>query len=211
MINILIVERDILIEDLLRRCHKLAYTVGGKTNDPLEAIRMLSKGLKVSIVLMDITTKDVDYESLMDIIRWLYPPVSVITVSNTVDKTYIENTFKHGARGYLTNDITCPELTFGIEHVAGGNRYLSTRCTDELLLPSILHPVVIPELKEALTDREIDVLKLVALGLNNQEIGEKLFISKRTAEGHRQQLLHKTSSKNTAMLIGYGIANKLVS
>ncbi|RYE33597.1 MAG: response regulator transcription factor, partial [Sphingobacteriaceae bacterium] len=143
-----------------------------------------------------------------------FPLVKVIILSMIDHEKYILKAFRAGAYAYILKNVTADELIFAIKHVHSSNeRYicseLAIRLLDKLLQrPEQIDIRISPEIE--LSKREVEVLNLIAEGFTNQEIADKLFTSKRTVEGHRQNLIEKTNSRNTAALIRYAITTSLI-
>jgi DNA-binding NarL/FixJ family response regulator len=115
-----------------------------------------------------------------------------------------------GASGFLLKDSDIEEVYASVDVVSEGDSYFS-----EALLGAFtrnMSRIAIPEVssEDALSDREVEILVEVCRGLSNQEIADKLFISKRTVDKHRANILEKTGCKNTANLVVYAIKNHLV-
>jgi len=129
------------------------------------------------------------------------------------NEKYISQSFMEGAVGYLLKNISAEELVFSLKHVETGKKYICAELAVNMLNKLITNGVLEQDstFSEAdFSSREIEVLHLIAEGLTNLEMAEKLFISKRTVEGHRQSLLDKTGSRNTAKLIRYAATNGLL-
>jgi DNA-binding NarL/FixJ family response regulator len=110
-----------------------------------------------------------------------------------------------GANGYMLKSCSQDELVDAIRKVAGGQSYFSTDVTMALLKPAN------PEQKtEILTERETEILKLIAAGFSNKETGDMLFISHRTVDTHRTNLMKKLGVSNIAGLISYAIKNGII-
>jgi len=140
--------------------------------------------------------------------------VKVLFLSMMNNEKYIAQAFTEGASGYVLKNAGADELIFSLRQVGNGNRYLCTELALNLLDRSLQENTVFTSTRESKIDfsqREIEVLHLIAEGLTNTEIAEKIFISKRTVEGHRQSLLEKTGSKNTATLIRFAVLNGFIS
>ena len=131
------------------------------------------------------------------------------------NEKYIVQAFKNGASAYILKNITSDELVFCIKHVClNADRYICNELALRMLDKVINKPdVVVPNenTEIELSKREIEVLTLIAEGYTNLEIADKLFTSKRTVEGHRQNLIDKTGSRNTAALIRYAILSGMIS
>lgn len=138
------------------------------------------------------------------------PGLKIIALSMFGEEDYYYEMINAGAKGFLLKNSDIKDVTEAIEQVAAGNNYFA---------PEVLYNVIkrFNPHREAETDvttlskREHQVLQGICKGLSNQEIADTLFISKRTVDKHRSNLLSKTNSKNTAELIMYAIKNKLIS
>jgi DNA-binding NarL/FixJ family response regulator len=118
-----------------------------------------------------------------------------------------------GAKGFLLKSSDIDEVTTAIETVANGGSYFSQELLDGLmnyLQPAPQPAPVVVEEEEALSERELEVLIEICKGLSNQQIADKLFISKRTVDKHRANILDKTGCSNTANLVVYAIKHNLV-
>ncbi len=183
--------------------------MAGEANNGREALRLLNI-LKVDVVLMDIDMPMMNgIEALKELKRTL-PGIKVIILSMHQEAGMIKSLMAIGADGYILKSTSRDELIGAIRKVAGGQSYFSSEVTISLLntpqnnLSSSKQPV------EMLTDREEEILKLIAEGFSNKEIGTKLFISHRTVDTHRTNLMRKLNTNNIAGLISYAIKNGLV-
>ena len=118
----------------------------------------------------------------------------------------IKSILKEGVEGYLIKNIQHSELKNAIRHVAQGLPYVSPEVT-RLLMEEMNRPKDEPEL---LTERELDVLRLIAKELPNKAIAEKLFISERTVETHRKNIFRKTKTSSVVGLIKFAFEQKLI-
>ncbi len=137
------------------------------------------------------------------------------SVKQPLDK--LQKAFEKGAKGYLVKNVSYDELLFAIAHIGNGGRYLCEELAMLLLERIIAQPPTFGGYEGEgaadgieLSDREVEVLQLISDGYTNVEIADKLFLSKRTVEGHRQNLIEKTGVKNSASLIKYAVVNRLV-
>lgn len=146
------------------------------------------------VILMDINLPDRSGIDLCKEIKEKYPAIHIIGLSSFNQQSFIQKMMDNGASGYVLKNATREELQEAIETVMTGSKFLS----DEALVTlTKKENSKIP----ILTRREKEVLGLIASGLTNQEIGEKLFISTTTVDTHRKNLLSKFEVKNTANLI----------
>lgn len=146
------------------------------------------------VVLMDISLPDKSGIDLCKEVKQLYPSVAIIGLSTFNQQAIIKNMIDHGALGYVLKNATKEELMEAINCVLKGKLYYSFEVLNALRKPEP-HQLLI-------TRREKEVLLLIAEGLTNTAIAEKLFISIPTVNTHRKSLLEKFEVKNTAMLIG---------
>jgi DNA-binding NarL/FixJ family response regulator len=136
-----------------------------------------------------------------------YPEIKILTLSMHGEKNYIVKILEAGANGYILKNAGKEEIITAIQTVANGGTYFSSQVSEKLL-EYLKHPS--KQKKDiskdvTLTEREIEILKLISEEYSNPEIAEKLFISVRTVDTHRRNLLEKLGVKNTAGLVKYAI------
>ena len=184
------------------------FEVTGEASNGEEFLRIL-KNAPADVVLMDINMPEMDgIEATRRGIK-LCPALDIIALSMYGEEEYYYKMVDAGAKGFLLKDSDISEVKEAILTVRKGGSYFS----QELLyhvIQKIKHRE--NESKSAnLSKREKEILLKICEGLSNQEIAETLFISKRTVDKHRANLLGKTNSKNTASLILFAIRNKLIA
>lgn len=183
------------------------FEVAGEASNGLEYLKLL-RNIKADVTLMDINMPEMDgIEATRKGIK-LCPEMNIIALSMYGEEEYYYKMVDAGAKGFLLKDSDISEVKEAIQTIARGGSYFS----QELLyhvIQKIKHRE--HESKSAnLSKREREILLKICEGLSNQEIAESLFISKRTVDKHRANLLGKTNSKNTASLILFAIRNKLI-
>ena len=146
------------------------------------------------IILMDINLPDISGIELCKLVREKYPLVFIIGLSTFNQQSFIQKMMDNGASGYVLKNATQQELMEGIETVMQGKLYLCEEAATALRKNNTGH---IP----LLTRREKEVLNLIADGLTNHEIADKLFVSVTTIDTHRKNLLAKFEAKNMASLV----------
>ncbi len=163
------------------------------------------------VVLMDIDMPEMDgVEATKEALR-IRPSLKIIVLSMYGDEQYYYKMIDAGAKGFLLKNSGIDKVVAAIQKVAAGESFFS-----EELLVNILNNMRDNKADTAgaadndISDRELEILYQVCLGLSNQEIADKLFISKRTVDKHRANLLSKTGCKNTAALVMYAIKNKII-
>ncbi|HEX8658101.1 MAG TPA: response regulator transcription factor [Hymenobacter sp.] len=157
-----------------------------------------------AVLLLDLNLPGPDIFALLPALREQYPQLRVLARSEFTNEHYVAHVFNSGAHAYLLKSSLLSELVQGLSAVAAGRLFLCSAIG--LGLAGRLYAGS-PTRGEAvratlgLSKREIEVLNLVAEGLTNAEIALKLFTSKRTIETHRQNIMDKTQTRNTAALI----------
>jgi len=212
--NVILAEDDNLVRDgirLLLETHE-GFNVIGEAHNGLEAIRLLKLGNKPDVIVADINMPDMDGIELIRAVKDHDPKIQVVMLSMLDNEKYMIQSFSEGASGYLLKTVSPEELIFSLKQVVSGEKYISSDLSFGLLERSSKRPPALPAepLNLHLNSRELEILKLIGEGLTNSEMGEKLFISRRTVEGHRQNLMDKTGCKNTATLIKFAVLNRLI-
>ena len=156
------------------------------------------------VILMDISLPDKSGIDLCKEVREKYPSIFIIGLSTYNQQSFIEKMIANGASGYVLKNATQEELMEAINTVRKGKQYLSFEVSKSLRKTD-------QEDKAVLTRREKEVLELIANGLTNNEIAEKLFISCTTVDTHRKNLLAKFNAKNTAELVKLAVHGGFLS
>lgn len=174
------------------------------TDNGQKAIDLL-KVFDVDVVLMDI---DMPIMSGMDatrVIKKEYPNVKVISLTQHSERGMVKRLLDCGADGYLLKNIAQDELASAIRKVYSGENAFSEEVTMSLAGKAVEKNVNGVEIE--LTEREIEILSLIAEGLSSKQIGDKLFISPRTVDTHRTNLMNKLDIHNIAGLIRFAFKN----
>jgi DNA-binding NarL/FixJ family response regulator len=165
--------------------------------------------LNPDIILMDISMPVMDGIDASRRALEINPDLKIITLSMYGDQEYYTRMLEIGVKGFVLKDSDIQEVKAAITSVAEGGNYFSQQLLRGLILER--KEIETSELSdEQLSERELEVLIEICQGLSNNEIAEKLFISKRTVEKHRANVLFKTNCKNTASLVVYAIRNHIV-
>jgi DNA-binding NarL/FixJ family response regulator len=167
------------------------------------------KEQEADVVLMDI---DMGASSGVDATAELkarYPEIKVLTLTQHEEQDLIINMLEAGASGYLLKNCGREELITAIHAVLRGDSYFSQTVSATLLRALTTRKNHVARDQNDLTERELEVLTLIAQEYTNPEIAEKLFISVRTVDTHRRNLMEKLNAKNTAALVKYAISKHL--
>lgn len=186
--------------------------VVGEAENGLEAVR-LSKELAPDVILMDIRMPEMDgLEATRQILaRDDAPRVLVLTTFDADE--YVYEALRVGASGFMLKDVEPAQLAEAVRVVAAGNALLAPSVTSRLIREFATRPEVRrahPAELEALTERELEILGLVAQGLSNIEIAEKLFISPATSKTHVSRVMMKLHARDRAQLVVMAYESGLV-
>lgn len=165
--------------------------------------------LPVDVVLLDIDMPEMNGIEAAQKALHKFPELKIITLSMYGDEDYYYKMVEAGVCGFLLKDSDIDEVHAALCSVIEGKNYFSQELLQNLLR-NIKNTEDNPTEIFDLSAREIEIIALICQGLSNVEIGEKLFLSKRTVEKHRANILEKTDTKNTASLVMFAIKNKIV-
>lgn len=170
-----------------------------------EALEFFRKD-QPDILLTDYSLPGISGLDLARQVKKDFPKTKVVALSMHDEAHLVRNILKEGVDGYLLKNIQQFELKNALKQVMLGMPYVSPEIT-KLLMHDLNHPV---EDASLLTDREKDILRLIAKEYSNKQMAEKLFISERTVETHRKNIFRKTNTTSLVGLIKYAYANNLI-
>ena len=182
------------------------FVVVGEAGDGLELLELL-KQVTADMVILDISMPHLRGIEATEEIKMISENMKVLILSMHKDKEYVRSAISAGAEGYLVKEDADTELFTAIEKIRQEGRYLSPLLLDEItdkLFEMNKKGRMLQE-EEHLTTREREVLKLIAEGLSNKDIADRLFVSVRTIEHHRAHIMRKLNIKSTASLVKYAI------
>jgi len=173
--------------------------------DLLKAIAVVP----VDIVLLDLEMPVMDGVETMKRMRIDHPEVKVLVLSMHSEEKFIVHLMELGANGYLLKTAEATEVENAIRSVAESGYYFSDMVSQVMLQGLVKKDKVRPyfNVVDPLSDREIEVLKLICAEKTTPEIAEQLFLSPRTVEGHRNNILLKTGARNVAGLVVFAMTN----
>jgi two-component system response regulator NreC len=163
---------------------------------------------KPDVVLMDVMMPEQSGIEAVPQLLKEHPEAKVLVLSMQDDPRYVREAFEAGASGYVLKEAADAEVVAAIREVAGGGRYVNPELGARLVSAETAERRRAEE--DPLSDREREVLRLLALGHTNQEIAKELFISVRTAETHRAHIMQKLRLASRAELVRYALAEGLL-
>lgn len=186
--------------------------VVGEAGDGREAIRVVDKHVP-DLLLIDLSMPKLNGMEAIKEIRGRHPQIKIIVLTVHKSEEYIVASLDAGADAYILKDASKNELLLAIEYVMSGKVFLSPSISGKIVDVYLEHKnnKKINSLKDVLTSREKEILKLIAEGFKNKDIADHLCISSKTVEKHRSNLMQKLDLRNTAALTAYAIENRIVS
>ncbi|MBC2717228.1 MAG: response regulator transcription factor [Desulfobacteraceae bacterium] len=212
--RIVIAEDHTILREGLRAllCTDPEFDVVGEAADGLEAIRCVDN-LTPDLVLMDLSMPRMNGLEAIREIKKQNPETKIIALTVHKTEEYVLTTLQAGADGYVLKDATHSELVMAIKNVLTGKRYLSPAISDKVIVGYLEGKKTVKEKSawDTLTQREREILKLIAEGYKNKEIADYLCISLKTVEKHRANLMGKLDLHNAAALTAFAVGKGLVT
>lgn len=208
-INIILADDHKILRDGLRNLIEKVSNmkVIAESQDGREAVK-LCKELKPNVVIMDVSMPGLNGVEATQQIVQDNPDIKIIALSMHSNKRFITGMFKAGAYGYLLKDSDSDELITAINTVARNQKYVSQRISSIILNEFMTS---LPEEVSSLSSREKEILQLIAEGKSSKDIGEILFVSSKTVDAHRKNIMDKLELRTLPELTKYAIKSGLTS
>jgi two-component system response regulator NreC len=186
--------------------------VAGEAENGHEALQKV-QALNPQVVLMDITMPSLNGLEATRQIKKQYPHIHVLILTMHTDEEYIFQVLQAGASGYLIKQAELRELVSAIRTVHRGELVLSPSISKTVIenYARLAREADVRDSYDQLSDREREVLQLIAEGYGNREISEQLFVSVKTVEAHKSRIMSKLEINNMAQLVKYAIRKGLTS
>lgn len=173
----------------------------GEANSGKEAVEKVL-ALRPDLVLMDVGLPEMDGITATLHIAQKAPATRVLALSAHTQPSYARKMIQVGAMGYLTKNVSALEMIRAIDEVSQGRKYICTEIKENLSLQVFNDDTDTPDIN-ALSHREMEIVELIREGLSSREIASRLYISAKTAEAHRYNIMRKLKMKNTASLVNF--------
>ena len=168
---------------------------------------------KPDVILMDINLPDTNGIEITKQLKETKPEIKVLILSMHMGEDYIVNAIEAGAKGYLPKTTSKKEIITAINTISKGEDFFNESISN-ILIKSYVKRAQTPKKEEEkqvdLTKREKEIITLFALGMSNKEIADKLFISIRTVESHKNNIMNKLELKSTVDLVKFALKNKFI-
>ena len=192
--------REILADSL----EGATFSESGNADD---ALRVMAKQ-HISILVLDINMPGRSGLDLLKDVKRIYPRLPVIVLSVQPEDQYALRCLRAGASAYLNKDSAPEKLAIVVKKVLAGGRYISPQVADTLL-DAVNDPDAKP-LHELLSDRELEVMRMIASGIALTQIAERLHVSAKTVSSYRSRILEKMNMRSNADLLRYAMNNGLI-
>lgn len=204
--RVLLVDDHPVLTDGLKMIFKdnARFDISGVTHSGTYALAFL-KNKAVDLMVVDYSMPDISGLEVVRKAREQFPNLKIIMLTMHDEATIIKEVIAAGADGYVLKKCAMEELSVAMDSVMSGRPYLSAEAGQKLFQFAKHHDADGP-----FTDREIEVLRLIIKELTNKEIAARLFISDRTVEVHRKNLMRKVKCNNTVGLIKYAFTHNLI-
>jgi DNA-binding NarL/FixJ family response regulator len=210
MKRILIVDDHEVVRDGVKRIfdeQEPGMAAFGEASNGPEALRLVREEAW-DVVVLDLTLDDRSGLEVLKELKQIRPKIPVLILSMHSEEQYARRAFKAGAAGYTTKDSPRAELVKAVNRVIEGGRYVSPAMAEKLIVD--IERGSDKPVHETLSDREFEVMRLIASGKTVGEIAELLSLSDKTISTYRARLLEKMRMKTSAELTHYAVQNKLV-
>lgn len=207
-LKIFIADDHLLIREGLKKLlqYESDLKIVGESDNPQDTIKYVTEN-DVDILILDINLPGQSGLDILKQLKTFKPDLHVLMLSMYPEGQFAERTLKAGASGYLTKEAATEELINAIHKVAKGGKYISNQLAEKLIFKKDSE-YMLPH--EALSDREFQVLKLMASGKSQVDIAAELNLSTSTINTYRSRILEKLGLKTNAELIHYALQNKLL-
>lgn len=182
------------------------YEVVAALSNPLEVFDYL-KSFEIDILITDLEMPEMNGMELIKSVKEKGYPCKIVVLTMHSERSKLDEAIELGIDGYVLKDSDRDEFVFALKSISKGKQFYSSTVLESGINQK---KEVFAEESINLTHREIEVLKLVAEGFSNTEIGEKLFLSPKTIDSHRTNLMKKLEVHNVVELVRYAIKNKIV-
>jgi DNA-binding NarL/FixJ family response regulator len=208
--RILVADDHTLVAELCKRLLEPEYDVVGIVCDGPALVRTAAQ-LKPDLILVDIAMPVLNGLDAAQKVRRMLPLVKIIFLTMNCDPELAAEAFRRGASGYLVKTAAATEVALSVRQVLRGNSYLSSNVSKDAVDLSRWEQKKFTDERQRLTERQREVLQLLAEGKVMKEVGQKLNMTSRTVAFHKYRIMETLGAKSSADLIKYAVRNHLVA
>lgn len=173
-------------------------------------LELLESEFDFDLLILDVNLKDIETEDLLKKIRILQPHIPILYLTILRGQRIFHKLEKHHIQGYILKDIDYDELFKAIRIIVNGGTYFTKDISLDFEKDQAIHEKAFVNQNVTLSPREIEILKLICNEYSSSQIADKLFISSKTVDTHRQNLMIKLGVNNTVGLVKYAFNNQMV-
>ncbi|AZR74945.1 DNA-binding response regulator [Anoxybacter fermentans] len=205
-IKVLVADDHLLVREGICKLLELdeKITIVGEAVDGEDVVNK-AKELKPDLILMDLNMPKLSGVQASKQIKSLFPEIKIIILTIHDDEEYVYEVLKAGAEGYLQKDVSAEELRSALQMVFNGETLFPASVINRVMGRERSKGKIGESIEDILTEREIEVLEMMAKGNNNRAIGEKLFISEKTVKNHVSNILKKLGVNDRTQAVIYAI------
>lgn len=189
--------------------HSKKYEIVGEETDGHKALNQIEQ-VKPDLVITDINMPQLNGIEFTKLLRQQNSEIKICALSMHLEKDIIAQIMRSGANGYVLKNTGKIELIEALDKIMDGQLFISNNISVDILFGNYSSGQHALQSNSKLTDREHEILKLIAQEMSNHEIGNALFISERTVESHRKNIFRKTNTKSVVGLIKYAFEHQLI-
>ena len=180
--------------------------VVGEANNGRAAVQ-LTEALRPDVVVMDVSMPEMNGLKATEKVKQLFPEVKVLTLTRHADSGFLQQLFRAGASGYVLKQSAASELIRAIHAIAEGGNYLDPALTGKVMSSYASKPIIshTGEHDGELSEREAEVLRLIAWGYSNKEIAARLGLSVKTVEAHKANTMKKLNLRSRIDIVRYAL------
>lgn len=209
IMNILIADDEKIITDLVADS-LVGLSDNIITTNDYSKVMKLTKGEQFDIILLDMFFPNQQGIELMNEIKKTKSTSPVLFLSSNFNPILIKKAFDSGASGYISKSAGKEELISAVKSVVKGEKYICKKTSELILKDAMNDEIEELSLAEKLTEREVEILKLIADGLTANEIAETLFISPKTVENHKANMMEKFETNKIVKLVKVAFENNII-
>lgn len=187
------------------------FSIVGEADDGLETVQIVER-LQPQVLILDVMMPSINGLEVARTVKKRSPKTCIVMLSMYADEAYVQEALRAGARAYILKETGIDELIRAIREAVAGHRYLSPPLSERAIeIYTQMDTSKATDAYDNLSDRERQVLSLIVEGFTNAEIAEQLYLSPRTIEGHRTNIMRKLKTRTTAELIRYTLKRGIFS